>query len=99
MNPAGVAGSRFLLRSYHYSDAAELTATIRDVAAQRFPDKASLIDAGGKAQVGGGWMPLSPDEMSAVMRASVTRTLAAWDERNGTPSARRRRDDPPGTPD
>ncbi len=99
VNPAGVAGSRFFLRSYQHSDAAELTATIREVAADRFPDRSSLIDAGGKAQVGGGWMPLAADEMSALVRASVTRTLAAWDERNGSPAGRRRRDDTRGPPE
>ncbi len=94
-NAAGVAGTRFFLRSYQHSDAVEMTTAIRAVAVQRFPDKAQLIDVGGKPQVGGGWMPLSPPEASAIMQAAVTQVLAAWDAKAGTPVYRGRRSDPP----
>ena len=76
-NLAGIAGTRFFLRSYAHSDAMELTDAVKTTAVRRFPEKASLIDAGSKPQVGGGWMPLTEAQLREVMHSAIANALAA----------------------
>ncbi|MEZ0313578.1 MAG: hypothetical protein ACAI38_17545 [Myxococcota bacterium] len=76
-NLAGIAGTRFFLRSYAHSDAMEMTDAVKSAAVRRFPERASLIDAGSKPQVGGGWMPLAEAELREVMHSAIANVLAA----------------------
>ena len=76
-NLSGIPGTRFFLRSYTHSDAIDLTDAIKSTAIRRFPEKASLIDAGGKPQVGGGWMPLTEAQLREVMHSAIANVLKA----------------------